>query len=208
MSTSWTSRIATWCAPAALVLLVVAAVAMVACGGGGAEDRGATVAEGPGAMPDGINDEPAEDDDDNGDASGDGGSGDGRGFVTIGDEEFELDNSGRCVTIGGQVSGGASAHNGSVDVSFTIPPEDWETNEHFNNPPTISVIDRRSEPNLQWTARANPNLPAEEAPGVDSYTSEGGRAYGEATFRSAPLTGPADPADQAVGGTFDFDCGD
>ena len=127
--------------------------------------------------------------------------------VTIGTETFEFESLDQCVTIGGQISGGASLTDAEVHLSFTIPPEDWETNERFNNPPSISIEDRRSVPNVQWYARSDGSLPPDAANQVDSYTIEGRHTSGEVTFRSQSITGGVSIESETAPGTFEIDCG-
>ncbi len=115
--------------------------------------------------------------------------------VTIGAETFEFDDLGPlgCVRVGGQVSGGGDISGSEVMVSFTIPPEDWETNDRFRNPPRISVIDRRSAAVVQWVADG------ETSGGVESYAIDAQGVEGTATFVS--LDGVTES------GSFDIDCG-
>lgn len=120
--------------------------------------------------------------------------------LTIGTETLEFDSIDRCVTIGGQVSGGAESTNGEVQLSFTIPPEDWETNENFRNPPSVSVIDRGTEPEIRWSAGATGGQ-------VDSFSIDGESAAGEATFVSESITFSEGFVSETVSGTFDISCG-
>lgn len=121
--------------------------------------------------------------------------------VTVGTETFEFDSIGGrgCVRVGGQVSGGADMTGADVTASFTIPPADWESNDRFNNPPSLSVIDRRSDPAVRWDAG---NLGT-----VDSYTIDDGGVSGTATFVSERLAGSQDFVSETVSGTFDISCG-
>jgi hypothetical protein len=129
-----------------------------------------------------------------------GGSGDasaaaGGAVVAIGSETFEFDafNAPGCVTIAGQVSGGADLDGGAVRLTFTIPPEDWETNENFNDPPSISITDGRTDPEVRWNAE------------VDSYSIDEG-ASGSATFVSASMAFSEDFVSETTSGTFDISC--
>lgn len=135
-------------------------------------------------------------------AADDESSGAERVVVTIGTETFEFDviRQPGCVLIGGQVSGSAEMTGGAVTFGFTIPPEDWETNERFRNPPDISLVDESSDPAVLWRAGG---------PGgnVDSYAIDGGRASGSATFVSEAYRGDPDFVSETASGTFDIDCG-
>jgi hypothetical protein len=143
-------------------------------------------------------------------AGGDGAAGAaGRAIVTIGTETFEFDVLGNCVTIGGQVTGDAELADAEVKVEFEIPPEDWETNDSFKNPPSIHLLDARADPNVRWDARNDPSVPAPAAlaSSLDSYTIEGTHARGQATFRSGTPSGAVGFVSETMMGAFDFDCG-
>ena len=121
--------------------------------------------------------------------------------VTLGTETLEFDTftGPGCVTIGGQVSGGAAMTGTEVTMNFTIPPEDWETNERFRDPPSISVLDWDSDPTVRWDAW--------EDDGNVDYTIDESGTSGTATFTSQALRGSADFVSETLPGTFDIDCG-
>jgi hypothetical protein len=128
----------------------------------------------------------------------------GRVSVTVGAETFEFDeiNLPGCVRIGGQVSGSASMTNAEIAVNFTIPPEDWETNDNFRDPPSIAVLDRSSDPAVRWGAGGG------VGGSVDSYAIDSGSVSGNATFRSEAITFASGFVSETTSGTFEIDCGD
>lgn len=136
-----------------------------------------------------------------GSESGDEGSDAGRAVVTI-KEEFAFAVA-SCSTSRGQVSGNTRLADDEVWINFSIPPEDWETNENFNNAPDMSVSDNRQLPNVQWRAKYDASVP-----GSLDYTIEGSRVTGSAIFTSvAPASRGLEFESETVKGTFDIDCG-
>jgi hypothetical protein len=176
----------------AIALVLMAAG--IACGGAGDDTESPPAST---AADDAATEDAATED-------ADSAGGAGRVIVTIGAETFEFDviRLPGCVRIGGQVSGSAAMTDAAVTVNFTIPPEDWETNDNFGNPPSIAVLDRSSEPAVRWGA-------GEGVGGsVDSYAIDGGSVSGNATFRSEAITFASGFVSETTSGTFEIDCGD
>lgn len=168
--------------------------ALVGCGGGDADPSAATqLGHGGGA---------SEQVEASGDPAAATSSAESGATVVIGDETFEFDgiDAPGCVRIGGQVSGGASVADRSVRLTFGIPPEDWETNERFNDPPVISIFDARTDPEVRWAS----GLAGGQ---VDTYTIDDGGAQGSATFTSESLIFTEGFVSESVAGTFEIACG-
>lgn len=155
--------------------------------------------------------------DDNGDDGGeaDSPSGDGpgeeRAIVTIGDETFEFELSTVCLTMGGAIAGSGRNADGDVDVSIDIPPEDWETSSDDGwEPPSIRVDDDR-DPQDERSWRAGGEVVAgmqgiEGRSQVDSFSTDGSRSTGTATFTDINQFMVDPDATEPVTGTFDIQC--
>ena len=139
-----------------------------------------------------------------------------RAVVVIGDEQFEFDMSIACVSIGGAVGGSGFDADGSVQINIDISPEDWETSGDGWNAPSIRVEDESDDaaPRRDWRSGGEvvANYEALSATvRVDTFSVEGSRAAGSATFIDlmaydlALVTG--DPLPEPVAGTFEINCG-
>ena len=156
--------------------------------------------------------------DDNGSDNGNGGSSGGveenRAMVVIGDRTYEFDLSVQCFSLFGNMAAAGGALDGSdVSVNIQLPPVDWETDtdEEWDQP-SIRVSD--SEEDLDW--RAGDHIVEEMVAGgtlddglsqVDSFTHDGQRASGTATFIEMYAVFRQENPDP-VQGTFEFACAD
>jgi len=189
--------------------LVSAALVLTACGG---DDDGAAA----GSNSDNGGTTPTEATSANGDGNGDDGNGDGgggsggaaenRAVVTVGDEVYEFDLTDLCLAMFGNLAGsGPSVDGRDITINIEVPPEDWETSDEDWSPPSIRIDD--GENDLDWRA-GDEIVTGMVEPGmsqVDSFTNDGTRASGTATFIElyAVMTGD-DP--DPVQGTFEFAC--
>ena len=122
-----------------------------------------------------------------------------------------------CLTLFGVVAGNGRASDGSsAEIDIDIPPVGYETQRGFEDyePPNINVKDLDINQNwfadggnLDWLTE--PPLPGESQ--VDSYTSDGSRASGTATFidvnaLSEYNQGKRSQRPESVDGTFEVHC--
>ncbi|GBE23989.1 hypothetical protein BMS3Bbin02_00254 [bacterium BMS3Bbin02] len=204
-----------------LTLLFLAILVLAACGGSGDDTSspGSTAAavsntEAPDETAPGTQ-EVAEDPGGDAKESVPGSLGENRAIVVIGDEQFEFDMSATCISMGGAVGGVGWTADELVKLNLDIPPEDWETSPDGWSAPSIRVDDERGE-NADRDWRAGGEVVANyedlrDIARVDTFSTEGGRAFGTATFidlmayRLAVASG--DPLPDPVTGTFDINCG-
>ena len=198
----------------ALGSLLSAALVFAACGGD--DDDAAEPGNGNGGTT--PTEAPSNGGDDNGSDNGNGGSSGGveenRAVVVIGARTYEFDLSVQCLSLFGNMAAAGRAVDGS-DVSLTLglPPEDWETDtDNEWDPPYVRVSD--DENDLNW--RAGDDVVAmmivdgtmdEGSSQVDSFTHDGKRASGTATFIELYAFLRQENPDP-VQGTFEFDCAD
>ncbi len=123
--------------------------------------------------------------------------------VIIDGQRYEFANL-YCVNIGGAMS--AASVGGDPKVDFGIPPEDWETSTTQDwDPPSIRL--QVDEPRTDYRAGGDVlDLLPDFQPGmsqVDSFTTDGYRASGSATFVEISDFG----ADLVpISGTFEVSC--
>lgn len=192
----------------ALGALLSAALVFAACGGD--DDDAALPGSGNGddTTP---TEAPSNGDDGNGDDNGNGGGPSGgveenRAVVTIGDRTYEFDLSVQCLSLFGNMAAAGTAVDGSdVDLTLGLPPEDWETSEEDWDPPYVRVDD--DENDLNWRAGGDVvvDMVEEGTSQVDSFTHDGQRASGTATFIDLYAVQRQENPDP-VQGTFEFAC--
>lgn len=196
----------------ALGALLSATLVFAACGGD--DDDAAEPDNGNGGTT--PTEAPSSGGDNNGDNNGGspGGVDENRAVVVIGDRTYEFDLSVQCFSLFGNMAAAGGAVDGS-DVSLTLglPPEDWETDtDNEWDPPYIRVSD--GEVDLDW--RAGDHIVEEMVAGgtldeglsqVDSFTHDGKRASGRATFIEMYAVFRQENPDP-VQGTFEFACED
>jgi hypothetical protein len=126
-------------------------------------------------------------------------------IVIIGGERYEFTDL-YCVTMGGAL--GAVSVGGDPKVDIDIPPRDWETSGEDWGPPTIRVSG--NEPYFDFRAGdemfESDDRVGEGMSKVDSFTTDGVRATGTATFidtNAVMLNQEPDP----IEGTFEVTCG-
>jgi hypothetical protein len=207
---------------AGLTLLFLAVVVLAACGGSGddatspqqstqATTSDPAVSEVPNDGTQGVAVDPPADEKE----TAPGGLGENRAVVVIGDEQFEFDMSATCISMGGAVGGTGWTADELVKLDLDIPPEDWETNPDGWSAPSIRVDDERSaDVNRDWRAGGEVIANREDLADiarVDSFSTDGGRAFGTATFIDLMAydlaTVSGDPLPDPVTGTFDINCG-
>jgi hypothetical protein len=176
-------------------VLVAAGLVAVVCGCGGDDAASPTAA--PVEQRDRTSEEIGESSGDAADPT----SGKQGAVVTIGDETFEFDgfDAPGCVRMGGQVSGGSSLGDQSTWITFTIPPEDWETNEHFDDPPVVSLFNAQDGPEIRWASGLGGGQ-------IDSYTIDGAGARGSGTFTSESMGVSENFVSETVEGSFEIFC--
>ena len=201
----------------ALGALLSAALVFAACGGDdddaavpGNGNGGTTPTEAPSNGGD-------DNDDDNGDDNGNGGGSDGgveenRAVVVIGDRTYEFDLSVQCLSLFNNMAAAGQAVDGSdVSVNIGLPPVDWETDTDEEwDPPSVRVSD--DEEDLDWragdeivSAMMDEGNLDEGVSQVDSFTHDGQRASGTATFIDLYAVLRQENPDP-VQGTFEFAC--
>lgn len=177
---------------------VLVAAGLVAVVGGCGGDDAASPAAAPVEQVDRASEEIGES---GGDAAADTTVGKQGVVVTIGDETFEFDgfDAPGCVRMGGQVSGSSSLGDRSTWFTFTIPPEDWETNEHFHDPPVVSLFNAQDGPEIRWASGLGGGQ-------IDSYTIDDAGARGTGTFTSESMGVSEDFVSETVEGSFEIIC--
>jgi hypothetical protein len=199
----------------ALGALLSAALAFAACGGD--DDDSSEPSDGgngnttPTEAPTNGGDD-GNDDDNGADGDGDnnsaGGVEENRAVVVIGDRTYDFDISIQCLSMFGNMAAAGRALDGSdISVNIQLPPEDWETDTDEEwDPPSIRVSDDVND--LDWRAGDEiiGEMVDEGSSQVDSFTHDGKRASGTATFVDlyAVMRGETDP----VQGSFEFTCPD
>lgn len=138
-----------------------------------------------------------------------GGSGNIEGntaVVTVAGEryEFTLQN---CIQLGGALGAAGRATSGdSITVRIDLPPKGWETSRDDWEPPSVTVRDNVKD--VDWLAGGEVidqiATVGEGQSQVDSYTIEGKKGSGTATFVDlyAVMRGDIEP----VQGTFEVVC--
>jgi len=205
-----------------VLVFLLLALLLAACSGGGADDAAAS---GPTVTSVTDDETPTESvagstdaaDDPGGEAEGSipVGLGENQAVVVIGDEQFEFDMSTTCISIGGAVGGAGFAADGSVSLDIDVPPQDWETSADGWEAPSIRVRDKRDESaERDWESGGSNIANIDELSDVvrvDSFSVDGGRAAGTATFIDLDaymLAGAVgDPLPDPVAGTFEINCG-
>lgn len=198
----------------ALGALLSAALVFAACGGD--DDDAAVPGDGNGddttpteAPSNGDNGNGDDNGDDNGNGGPTGGVEENRAIVTIGDRSYEFDLSVQCLSLFGNMAAAGSAVDGSdVNLTLGLPPEDWETDtDNEWDPPYVRVSD--DENDLDWRAGGDVvvDMVDEGTSQVDSFTHDGQRASGSATFIDlyAVLRGESP---EPIQGSFEFACPD
>lgn len=205
-----------------IVLLLGAALGLGACGGG-SDDTASSVAptvspvsdvEAPPEADPGSQ-EVEDDPDEDVEGSVPSGLAEQRAVVVIGEEQFEFEMSAGCVSIGGAVGGSGLTADGAVRIEIDIPPEDWETSADGWDAPSIRVYDERDDGDRpDWRAGGEVIANYEGLSGVarvETFSVEGGRAFGSATFidlRAYDLAAVLeDPQPDPASGTFEINCG-
>jgi hypothetical protein len=122
-------------------------------------------------------------------------------LVVIGEQRFEFTNL-HCVTMGGAL--GAASLGGDPQVDISLPPSDWETSAEDWDAPTVRV--EGDEPYFDFRAGGDVVEADSRYDGlsqVDTFTSDGYRASGTATFVDTALFGEAPTP---ITGTFEVNC--
>lgn len=123
--------------------------------------------------------------------------------VTVGDTTYEFENL-YCVTIGGAL--GASSVGGDPTVDISLPPEGWETSGEDWSPPSVRV--QGDDPYFDYMAGGDVAMADDRLAGrsqVDSFSSDGYHATGEATFIDQQAF-MLDATTEGMTGTFEVTC--
>lgn len=123
--------------------------------------------------------------------------------VTIGDTTYEFENL-YCVTMGGAL--GASSVGGDPTVDISLPPEGWETSGEDWSPPSVRV--QGDDPYLDFMAGGDVAMADDrltDRSQVDSFSSDGYHATGDATFMDEQSF-MLDAGTEPVTGSFEVTC--
>lgn len=130
--------------------------------------------------------------------------------VTIGGERFEATEEIVCFALAGSLSANFTSADGLVDITISLPPEDWATSSDSWSPPSVRVDDDRDPDVLvQWEAGSE-FFPAVADAKVLSFSVDGLQGSGSATMLDTPAAVGAsangDPKPEAQPATFEVAC--